>query len=204
MPARNIYKQFIEHGYYHVYSRGINKEPVFLDDQDYKMFLGLFKRYLSKESQTDSRGRSYPSLDGEIKLIAYCLMPNHFHAFVFQETPEAMTELLRRVITSYAMYFNKKYNRQGPVFQSRYKASLITDDAYFDHISRYIHLNPKNYANYKYSSYKYYMGGKHADWLDISPVMDSYGSKDKYAAFVADYEGHKDMLDSLKYELADS
>lgn len=202
MPAKNLEKIYIEDGYYHVYSRGINKDKVFLDDQDYRAFLSLFKRYLSSEPLSDKKGREYPTYSNDIELLAYCLMPNHIHAFVYQYSPHAITNLLRSIMTAYGMYFNKKYDRQGPVFQSRFKASLILDDSYFQHISRYIHLNPKNYRGYAYSSYPYYMGEKTADWLHTEKVLDGFSSKEEYAEFVADYEDHKDMLEAIKHELA--
>lgn len=204
MPARNLEKIYVEDGYYHVYSRGINKQKVFLDDQDYKMFLSLFKRYLSDEPTTDSKGREYPWYHKNISLVAYCLMSNHFHAFVYQKEPHAIQELFKSVITAYGMYFNKKYDRQGPVFQSRYKASLILNDTYFEHISRYIHLNPNNHMNYPYSSYQYYMKNKNASWIDTTPVMDGFKSAKEYEKFVADYKGQKEILDSLKSQLADA
>ena len=204
MPARNIVKQYIEDGYYHVYSRGINKEKIFLDKQDYEVFLSLFKRYLSDEPQKDLKGRLYPSYHDDIKLLAYCLMPNHFHAFVLQSEPEAIKELFKSVITAYSMYFNKKYKRQGPVFQSRYKASLILNDSYYEHISRYIHLNPENYTDYPYSSYKYYLGKSNASWMDPTPIMTGFKSVADYVQFVADRKGFKGDQEVLKSELADS
>jgi REP element-mobilizing transposase RayT len=202
MPARNIVKQYVEDGYYHVYSRGINKQRIFLDKQDYEVFLSLFKRYLSDEPQNDSKKRPYPNFHDEVTLLAYCLMSNHFHAFVLQNNPEAIKELFKSVITAYSTYFNKKYDRQGPVFQSRYKASLILNDAYFEHISRYIHLNPENYEEYPYSSYQFYLGKKHASWVNPASIMDSFTSVKDYERFVADHEGYKETQESLKAELA--
>lgn len=195
---------FVEDSYYHIYSRGINKQEIFLDAQDYKMFLSLFKRYLSDEPITDSKGRAYPCYHDDIELVAYCLMPNHFHAFVYQTTPHAIHELFKSVITAYSMYFNKKYQRQGPVFQSRYKASLIQDDAYFEHISRYIHLNPVEYQDYPYSSYKYFTSKKSASWINPSRILEGFTDKKAYAEFAADYVSYKDNLDTIKAQLADS
>ena len=71
-------------------------------------------------------------------------MPNHIHLLVYQHQPQAMAQFMRSVLTSYSRYFNKRYKRSGSLFESRYKASLISDDAYLEHISRYIHLNPGN------------------------------------------------------------
>jgi len=202
MPAKNLEKTYIEDGHYHIYSRGVNKEKIYRDDRDYKMFLSLFKRYLDKEPISDSKGREYPWYREDIELLAYCLMPNHFHAFVYQHQADAITQLFKSVLTAYSMYFNKRYDRQGPVFQSRFKASLIQDDSYYLHISRYIHRNPRDYRNYTYSSYKYYLQEKSASWLRPELVLSNFASKDEYEEFVDDYQDYKETLKDLQQELA--
>ena len=98
------------------------------------------------------------------------------------------------------MYFNRKYNRVGSLFQGRYKASLIESDAYYAHISRYIHLNPidirKDYTSYPYSSYQAYMGGESIEWLQTQPVMELVsGDRKVYQAFVADWADRFHLLD---------
>lgn len=203
MPSRNIIKEYSSDDYYHVYSRGVAKQEVFLDEQDYETFLSLFKRYLSA-SPLKSPGRvSYPWFAPRLDLLAYCLMPNHVHMLVYQRDEAAMIELMRSIMTSYSMYFNRKYKRVGPVFQSRYKASRITQDDYLDHISRYIHLNPSNWEHYPYSSIKYYSGQAQADWLKPALILELFPSSHQYMEFVADYKGYKDMLDEIHWELAD-
>ena len=99
------------------------------------------------------------------------------------------------------MYFNKKYNRVGPLFQQRYRAVLIGDDSYLLHISRYIHLNPNNYMNYEWSSLPYYLGNKHASWVKPGQVLELFD--DNYISFVRDYESTKDEIDAYKHMLAD-
>lgn len=156
MPGRNVRKIYAPETYYHVYNRGVNKELIFRDDEDYRVFLNLFKRLLSKEPQRDAYGRVFPNIRGTIELNAYCLMPNHFHALVYQLEATAMTKLFQSISTSYAMYFNKKYDRVGHVFQTCFRASQINNDAYFRYVSAYIHLNPKDYRSWKYSSLRYF------------------------------------------------
>jgi REP element-mobilizing transposase RayT len=203
MPGRNINKIYLEHAFYHVYSRGINKQAIFLDDDDYAVFLNLFKRYLSDKPVRDNKGREYPWLYNDIELLAFCLMPNHFHALVYQIDAEATTKLFRAVTTTYGMYFNKKYHRIGPMFQSRFRASMITNDAYLDHISRYIHLNPKTYKGWPFSSLPYYLGKKSATWVKPGKILALFDNDAKiYQDFVADYESHKAMLAEFKDELA--
>lgn len=152
MPARNIVKTYIENGYYHAYNRGVEKRNIFLDEQDYSVFLHFLKQYLSPPQRKGIyltmtgldlvRPRPIQTLYDEIDLLAYCLIPNHYHLLLEQKTIDGMTKLLRRLCTSYSMYFNKKYDRVGSLFQGTYKAALIDRDEYLLHLSRYIHLNP--------------------------------------------------------------
>src|SRR3990172_5909254 len=140
MPGINIYKDYVPESYYHVYNRGIDRQVIFRDSSDFPVFLNLLKRYLDKDSSKNSVGVTYPTYRGEIELLAFCLMPSHFHMLIYQHNSDAMKLLLKSVGVSYSMYFNKKYNRLGPLFQHRYLASRISSDAYLLHITRYIHL----------------------------------------------------------------
>lgn len=204
MPSRNILKVDLPKAYYHVYARGSSKQQVFISEDDYAVFLNLLKRYLSPEVQHDSSGREYPHLRGKLELLAYCLMPNHFHLFVYQHGAGAMSALLRGVLTSYSRYFNIKYGRSGPVWESRYKASMILRDDYLQHISRYIHLNPRNWQSYSFSSIHSYNGERKEEWLQPERVLAQFDNDVKaYMDFVADYEDYKAVLDELKHELAE-
>jgi hypothetical protein len=110
---------------------------------------------------------------------------------------------MRSLLTSYSMYFNKKYKRSGPLFESRYKASLISDGAYLEHITRYIHLNPRDWADYDYSSLPYYLQRISDNWIHPDRIMEQFASPQEYFEFMQDYVQHKEMLDILKLELAD-
>lgn len=202
MPGRNLEKIYIADSFYHIYCRGHNKAEVFRDKDDYAVFLNLFKRYLSNEPARDKQNREYPWLQKDIDLLAFCLMPNHFHALIYQRTPDAMTKLFKSVITTYGMYFNKKYKCLGPVFQSRFKASIIDRDNYLIHISRYIHLNPKNYQTWAFSSLPFYLGKQKAEWLKSDKIIELFENKDDYKKFLTDYKDYKEMLDEIKFELA--
>lgn len=203
MPSKNIVKEYVAEQYYHIYSRGVAKQIIFLDDQDYRVYLNLFSRYLSLRPTSSPRHGLYPFYGNRAELLAYCLMPNHIHMLVYQKDATAIIDIMRSIMTSYSMYFNKKYKRVGPVFQSRYKASRITRDDYLEHISRYIHLNPKQWQSYPYSSLKYYIGYANAEWVRPEKITSIFVSNDKYLEFVKDYEGHKEMLDEIKWDLAD-
>src|SRR6187402_1575689 len=118
MPARNVTKQYEEDAYYHVYNRGVEKREIFLDDEDYKMFLAFLKRHLSRQKETNSRNQTYESYAGKLELLAFCLMPNHYHLlFYLNNDAKAISELMRKVAGTYTQYFNRKYNRVGYLFQ---------------------------------------------------------------------------------------
>lgn len=197
-------KYDIAESFYHVYARGASRQKIFHHADDFAVFLNLFKRYLSQEPVTDSAKRPYPHLRNQIELLAYCLMGNHFHLLLYQVEEKAMSTLMRGVMTSYSRYFNQKYQRSGPLFESRYKASLITTDMYLQHISRYIHLNPKDWRAYPYSSVFSYLGQRNEEWLQPQRVLELFTSREDYAQFMANYEDNKQALDELKHQLANT
>jgi putative transposase len=198
MPAKNSVKQFIEDGYYHLYNRGVDKRIIFIDEQDYAVFLGYLKEYLAPPPNA---GSDPHSLSLEIDLLAFCLMPNHYHLLVKQKSKNGITKLIRAICTNYVMYFNKKYQRVGTLFQGKYKAVLVDTDEYLLHLSRYIHLNPypgSDPKKYKYSSYNYYLKLKTATWLKPQEILSFFESKDKID--IAKYTTYENFIDDYKIE----
>jgi putative transposase len=193
MPSKNIVKEYIENGYYHIYNRGVEKRNIFIDEQDYSVFLSYLQRSLIKNDDKNKKinrnGYTPKEISEDIDLVAYCLMPNHFHLLVRQNNERAITSLMKCIATSYSMYFNKKYHRVGGLFQGRYKAILIKSDQYLSYLSAYIHLNPvsikQDPINYNYSSCDYYLKGKKAEWLKIDDILDYFnGDVSKYKKFL--------------------
>jgi len=135
-------------GFYHIFNRGLEKRVIFKRDKDYDKLLDKLSQLI---------------VEGDWIIYAYCLLPNHYHLLV-EENKTPIAKLMGRLFTSYGVYFNKKYKRQGPLFQDRFKSKLIQKDAYFLEVSRYIHLNPykANLVNdpqdYPYSSLREYTG----------------------------------------------
>lgn len=204
MPSRNTIRLDTERTYYHVYARGASKQRIFYDNDDFSFFISLFKRYLSGEQAFNKVGEPYPVLAKDIELLAFCLMPNHFHLYVYQETQGSLSLLMRGIMTSYSRYFNKKYNRTGSLFESRYKSLPITDDSQRIHISRYIHMNPRYWQRYSYSSLPYYLGKKKCSWLHSDKVMSDFSNSTDYFEFLETYASTKSEIDDTKLELADS
>ena len=189
MPRKNIIRQYLSDSYYHIYSRGVNKEKTFRSEKDIDVFVSLLKRYLSPESKKNVSRRLYKNYSDEIELLTYAIMPNHFHLLIYQkENERTISDFMKSLMTSYSMYFNKEHKRVGPVFQSTYKAVLIQDDAYLEHISRYIHLNPSNWNFSKHTSIDYYRSDRKANWINPSRVLDQFPSVESYMDFLASYD----------------
>lgn len=214
MPHKHSIKTYVKNGYYHVYNRGVEKRIIFQDDQDYRVFLHLLKYYLSPTNDKALhpltnlpnyslvRPRPLNNLANEVDLLAYCLMPNHFHFLIKQITTDGMPKLLRRLSTTYALYFNKRYNRVGYLFQGRYKAALITKDEYLLYVSRYVHLNSAeltrtHLVSYPYSSYLYYLGEKKAEWIKPGFILKFF-DKSKLLPFLKKYPSYKEFVEKGK------
>ena len=201
MPSPNAIKTYVENGYYHIYNRGVEKRLIFQDREDYTKFLYLLKVYLSPP---DELGKEYPllkahivhnNLFGEIDLLAFCLMPNHFHLLVKQKSKQGITKLMEQVITAYSMHFNKRHERVGHLFQSRYKAALVDSDEYLLHLSRYIHLNPVargvSLDEFEWSSYLYYLEKRKGHWLNIKIIKGYFNDSKKEFSYKEFIEGHQ-------------
>lgn len=203
MPAKNSRKILVPHHYYHVYNRGVAKQPIFLDAADKKKFLDIFARHLDP-GREDVRydGKPYEHFN-DLELLCYCLMGNHYHLlFYVNDDAQSLKQCLQQVMTAYAMYFNKKYKRVGPIFQGVYKASMILNEGYLLHISRYIHMNPRRYKTYYHSSLQDYTGTRaKPGWLKSQRIMSLFEGND-YLQFLEDYEDAKDTMQEVKAELA--
>ncbi len=140
---------FVPQEYYHIYNRGTNKMEIFLDKSDYQRFLKLLYTTNSKETLKYSDIETSPGRTWTIErgntltdIGAYCLMPNHFHLLVKGSEDGNISLFLQRLLTAYSMYFNKKYNRTGSLFQGKSKSKHINNNEYLKYIFSYIHLNP--------------------------------------------------------------
>jgi putative transposase len=191
MPSKNALKEYEAGGYYHVYNRGVAKSIVFLDDKDFKTFLSYLEFYLTPinlqgQSSKVSPSRVLNNYCGEITLIAYCLMPNHFHLLLRQNTEHGMDHFMRSLITKYVRYFNTRYERVGHLFQARYKAVRVTSEDQFTYLTKYIHRHPldlstfkdcpRRLSEYKFSSYGNYLHNFVQRWVSCDDVL-SYFSK---------------------------
>lgn len=182
--------RFSEDAIYHIYNRGVEKRKVFLDKEDHFRFIhDLFE--MNDEAPTANvlyyfnprTMEAQPSYIQKerrkrkllVEILIFTLMPNHFHLLVRQKKPGGIVQFMQKLGTGYSMYFNRKYKRVGGLFQGRFKAVLIDEQAHFLHLPFYIHTNPlqlkyggstsiywrkalKFLENYKWSSFPDYIG----------------------------------------------
>lgn len=211
MASRNSLKKYAQDGYYHLYNRGVAKSEIFLEAQDYGIFLAYLKEYLSlpvPPTPEELRSMKYiyfrKNYSQEIELLAFCLMPNHFHLLLRQRKPRAIEFFMRSLLVRYASYFNKHHNRVGHLFQDVYKGILVDREEYLSWLSRYIHRNPleivggvDGLASYPYSSYSAYIGMKTIRWINPQEILTEIHS---YQEFV---EGEEQTLpeDLISYIL---
>jgi len=180
MPRRE--HTFFQGSYWHVYCRGNEKKNVFMGQGDYKHFLDKMKEYRNTHN---------------ISIICYCLMPNHFHLLLRQNGDESISKFMHHLSVSYSMYFNRRYDRIGHLFQGRFKAKLITINEYLLHVSRYIHLNPlklicdtATLEDYPWSSYSEYIGRNAEKICDKEIILKQLSSIDYYSAYHTFVNGH--------------
>ena len=138
-----------EQNIYHVMLRGINRQQIFMDEEDNRHFLKVL---------CQCREIS------DFSLLAYCLMGNHVH-LLLQTGKEPLEQVMKRIATRYAMWYNSKYERIGHLFQDRYKSEAVKDEAYFVTVLRYILNNPVKAGicgkatDYSLSSARDYLAG---------------------------------------------
>ena|SRR3989344_2283016 len=185
--------RFVEDQIYHIYNRGVEKRDTFLDEQDYFRFIhGLFE-FNDKEITTNTLYYFNPkSLEIEsknilkerkprkllVEILIFTLMPNHFHLLIKQKVENGIVKFMQKLGTGYTMYFNKKYQRVGGLFQGRFKAALVNEEAHFLHLPFYIHTNPLDYFHYRGST----------SIMEIMGFLENY----RWSSF-PDYVGRKNF-----------
>ncbi|MEA3355684.1 MAG: transposase [Patescibacteria group bacterium] len=216
MPPKNALKYYKEKSYYHIYNRGVAKQNIFNSEIDYKTFLNYLKIYLVPEDLQRLSSQVAPTkilknYADSVDLLAYCLMPNHFHLLIYQINQFDITNLMRSIGTKYSKYFNRVNDRTGPVFESRYKAVRIIEQKHLVYMSKYIHRNPLPIIpaktvleGYKYSSYGNYLGRFSQAWVKPKKILDHFNSINKLLTYKKFVEKVDDDLKGLQNKLIDS
>jgi REP element-mobilizing transposase RayT len=184
--ARPLRVEFAD-AVYHVTSRGIEGRRICADDGDRDRWLDILGRASERFGW---------------KVLAFCLLDNHFHLFL--RTPEAgLASGLRQLNGDYAGYFNRRHKRLGPLMQGRYKAVLVEDESHWLELSRYVHLNPVRAGlcarpeEWKWSSYRcYHRPALRPEWLDCNGMLSEFGrdeakARKAYREYVAAGLGRK-------------
>lgn len=215
---------FANNEIYHVFNRGVDKRSTFTNLKELKRAVATINFYqysnlpmgygklltLSKEARNNviEQIQKHPKI---VEIIAYCIMPNHFHFLIKQLQEHGITKFTSNFTNSYTKYFNYKNERSGHLFQGVFRSVYIEDNEQLLHLSRYIHLNPvtsfviekERLEFYDWSSYLEYLGLTKVILTNNTIVLKQFSSKEKYKEFVldqADYARNLKLIEHLTLE----
>jgi REP element-mobilizing transposase RayT len=161
---------------FHVFSRTNSGDRAFLDQKDHCRFLEYLHKYTTLFS---------------FRVHAWCMMPTHFHILLESANRPAISELMRRLLTAYTMYYNRRHGRHGHLFQGRFKSLVVDKANYLLGLSWYIHRNPDtalprvNPETYAGSSLRYYINGGEPPFLYTTEILSWFkGDRAQYAEFM--------------------
>jgi len=183
MPYRK--DAFIQGAFYHVYNRTIPGVPLFFVDDNYTYFLRLVQRC----RKTYAAG-----------VIAYCLMPNHFHFLLHQETDAPISRFVAALLNAYVQALNRQQGRRGPLFEGRFRHVCVDREEYLTHLCRYIHLNPVKAGlaevpeRWPYSDYCDWLGVRAGTLKDDEFIREHFGAPGAYRAFVESYREAEETI----------
>lgn len=197
---------------YHIYNRGVAGQPIFTKPKEYRRFKDLLLFYQRQKpirfSQLSAQARRelIDKGDGQrlVSPICYCLMLNHFHLLLRQDSDRGITDFLRRITDSYSRYFNIINHRYGPLFQGNFKAVRIESNSQLLHATRYIHLNPvtsylvEQIERYPWSSLHEYIKNQQ-DVCEKKIILGQFNSPKSYEEFVLDYKDYERSLKVIKH-----
>lgn len=207
---------------YHIFNRGVNKQPIFFTPRSYRRAVNTVRYYLIHKppvpysktltlpAQVRSEiGKTMINLRKGVEIISYSLMPNHFHFLLKQLIDEGIKDFIRNFQISNSKYINKRFDRIGPLLQGQFKAVLIEDDEQLIHVSRYIHLNPytsfvvkniEDLKTYPWSSLPEYLGVAKEVFCSKSLILSMFKNKTgKYWEFLANQADYQRRLDAIKH-----
>jgi putative transposase len=190
---REDFVRFLPQQYYHLYNRGNNRLPIFLEEENYRFFLRRLHQHFDQE---------------RVEIVAYCLMPNHYHVLGYLENEVDFSNVLRGFTTSYVRSFNRWHGRVGYLFQGNTQAKLIDRDEYLVHLCRYIHLNPVQAGlvvhpeEWEYSDYREWISEENSPISAGRRVREDYiGTGEDYEKFVCDFADAERMMVKVEERL---
>ena len=224
MSIRTI--QFTNDEYYHVFNRGVDKRIIFNNQEQQAYFLSRLQLLNSTDSRkyiTNKRSRfKNKDILGEgedlVSIVAYCLLPNHFHLLLKQNVDNGISQFMQRLGTAYTMFFNQQENRSGGLFQGKFKAAHLSGEFALPVLSAYINLN---YAHHKIDTNVNLVRSSLYDYItdagkactngicnqdEISNIISETGGLSEYKVFIknasktfADNKGNSVSLDDFEY-----
>ena len=220
MPGRKI--PLVNNEIYHVLNKGISLQPTFLTKRDYQRALQTifyyqnqkpplkYSRFLSlsnkqRETILDNLRKQKLIL---VEIIAFCLMPNHFHFLLKQVANRGISKFISNFTNSYTRYFNTKNKREGALFKGKFKSVRIESDEQLLHVSRYTHLNPyssyviktlEELENYPYSSLPEYLQRSPKGSCQKEIILDQFKNLNSYKNFVFDQANYQRELENIKH-----
>lgn len=218
MPTRKT--PLITNEYYHIFNRGVNKQPIFFSKVDYKRTMSIlnyytyqnlpsYSKYLAMSDEHKAAASSH-SPQQIVRVVCACLMPNHFHLLIQQVQDGGIVKFMSNFQNSLTKYVNTKNERSGHLLQGEFKSVHIEDNTQLLHVSRYIHLNPhtsfvvKNLHDletYKWSSYPEYISGSNNELYDKDIILSQFKGDEDYKKFVNDQADYQQELDRIKHLL---
>ena len=162
---------FVQGNYYHIYNRGVNRQKIFFSKENYFHCLRLLSKY----------SKAYL-----VTVIAYCLMPNHYHLLVRQDSEIGFPKLIKTVFNAYVQAVNKQLGRKGTLFEGRSKHVHVDKDEYILHLCRYIHLNPVEAGlarmpeDWIFSNYRDWIGRRQGKLKDIGFISTFFANSEEY------------------------
>lgn len=209
--------------FYHVFNRGVDRSNVFRNANEYNRFLSTLEFYRYQEThirfstylnasplQASTMRDDLESSDELISLLAFALMPNHFHLLIKQEKDHGIHQFLFKALNSFAKYINTRRHRVGPLFQGNFQAVRIESEEQLLHVSRYIHINPvvagmisiETLTSYPWTSYPAYVR-QSTSWINTDIITGMTGSTDTYMSFVKDQVAYGKMLADIRHVALD-
>lgn len=219
MPRR--IRPLINNLYYHVFNRGVNRQPIFSDRIDYIRITNLARYYKIENPpirfskflilSNDQRKTIWNKQIFEkslVDIISYCFIPNHFHFLLRQNEENGISKFMSDFQNSYVRYFNTRTQRIGPLFQGQFKAVRVESDEQLLHLSRYIHLNPyssaiiksdENLEDYEWSSYPEYLGQGKFDFCKKDIILNNFKNIESYKEYVLNNAEYQKELNRIKH-----
>lgn len=205
---------------YHIVNRGIDSKPIFTNKKEHlraKKTLDFYRyqsslRFshflaLNKDQKKEFLIKRKEKSKKIVAIVAYCLMPNHFHLLCQQITRNGISKFMSKFTNSYVRYFNTRYKRKGPLLEGMFKAVRISTESQLIHTSRYIHINPATsylikkgeLANYHWSSLREYLKRDEFPICETKIIMNHFGNTKDYYRFLLDRIDYGRTLEKIKH-----